>query len=68
MTTDLVIRARKFQTNTLLDRKQFIVDVYHQGIDASKKDVIAAIAKKFRVQPETVSVFGFRCRFGGGRS
>ena len=52
----------------MLDRKQFIVDVYHQGQDVSKKEVTSAIAKKFKVSEDTIIVFGFRYRFGGGRS
>ncbi len=69
MTTDIVIRSRKFLTNKLLDRKQFIIDVYHsEAGDVSKKAIKKVIGKKFKVSDEVIVLFGFRTKFGGGKS
>merc|ERR1712007_398657 len=66
---NIVFRTRKFQDNRLLNRKQCILDVFHAGEAAAKKDAIAEqVAGKFRSDPENVVLFGFKTRFGGGRS
>ncbi len=53
MAVDLVIRARKFVNNPLLDRKQFVIDIYHKEAgDVSKKAVAAKVADKFKVSAE----------------
>eukprot|EP01114_Cavostelium_apophysatum_P006510 TRINITY_DN17852_c0_g1_i1.p2 TRINITY_DN17852_c0_g1~~TRINITY_DN17852_c0_g1_i1.p2 ORF type:complete len:136 (-),score=33.55 TRINITY_DN17852_c0_g1_i1:100-507(-) len=64
------IRTRKFMTNPLLQRKQFIVDVLH-GTRASvpKAELRTKIAQMYKVQdPNCVFLFGFKIAFGGGRS
>ena len=67
--SDLIIRVRKFITNQLLQRKQFIFDIFsHEHENASKKDVIESLAKKYKVKPETVVVFGLQTKFGGART
>ena len=69
MTKSLVIRVRKFVTNKLLDRKQFILDVFsadHQN--PTKAEIQAEIAKKFKVGGETIVIYGLESRFGGGRT
>jgi small subunit ribosomal protein S24e len=69
MSSEIVIRARKFQTNKLLDRKQFVVDVFHKEVgDVSLKMMTKELAKKFKVSEDTVVLFGFRTIFGGGKS
>ena len=69
MAGDLVIRARKFVNNALLNRKQFVLDIYHKETnDISKKTVSAEVAKKFKVDAEQVVIFGTKTKFGGGRS
>lgn len=69
MTKEIVIRARKFMKNKLLDRRQFIIDVYTPDFSSvSKKDVSEVIAKKFKVPVEQVVVFGLKYKFGGGRA
>ena len=62
--------TRKFMTNRLLNRKQFILDVNHPGrANVSKSDITAALATKYKVtDPKTIFVFGFRTKFGGGSS
>lgn len=65
----VTIRTRKFITNRLLARRQFIVDVLHPGRPnvpgAELSEKLAALYKsdKARVVP-----FGFKTHFGGGRS
>ncbi len=69
MAGDLVIRARKFVNNPLLDRKQFVLDIYHKQVgDVSKKSVAAKVADKFKVPADHVVLFGTKTKFGGGRS
>merc|ERR1712118_584060 len=51
------IRTRKFITNRLMQRKQFVIDVLHPGRpNVPKSEKIAKI------------VFGFRTQFGGGKT
>eukprot|EP01111_Echinosteliopsis_oligospora_P004865 TRINITY_DN17964_c0_g1_i1.p1 TRINITY_DN17964_c0_g1~~TRINITY_DN17964_c0_g1_i1.p1 ORF type:complete len:134 (-),score=24.20 TRINITY_DN17964_c0_g1_i1:132-533(-) len=68
--TPVTVRTRKFMTNRLLSRKQFIVDVIHQGRDnVSKKELQTTIATSYKVSdPSCVFVFGFKTQFGGGKS
>jgi small subunit ribosomal protein S24e len=64
------IRTRKFMSNRLLQRKQFIVDVIHPGrATVSKADVSAKLASMYGVSDsQTIVVFGFRTQFGGNKS
>ena len=64
------VRTRKFMTNRLLNRKQFIVDVIHPGrANVSKADLTDKLASMYDVaDSKTVSLFGFRTAFGGGKS
>ncbi|KAL0216587.1 hypothetical protein P9112_008771 [Eukaryota sp. TZLM1-RC] len=63
------IRTRKFTTNRLLSRKQMVVDIFHYGrAGVSKEDVRNNISKMYDVDAGLVSLFGFRTKFGGGRS
>jgi len=66
----VTLRTRKFLTNRLLARKQFIIDVIHQGKPVlPKTEIRERLAKLYKVQdPQTVVVFGFETKFGGGRS
>ncbi len=69
MAGELVIRARKFVNNALLNRKQFVLDIYHkETLDISKKTVAAKVAEKFKVDAELVVIFGTKTKFGGGKS
>ncbi|CAG8436899.1 7622_t:CDS:10 [Ambispora gerdemannii] len=63
------IRTRKFLTNRLLQRKQFIVDILHPNrANVSKDELREKLAKMYKVDKEVIFVFGFRTAFGGGRS
>merc|ERR1712141_710102 len=63
------IRTRKFMTNRLLARKQFVVDVIHPGLpNVSKSDLREKIAKMYGAKTECTVVFGFRTGYGGGSS
>ncbi|XP_012569885.1 small ribosomal subunit protein eS24z [Cicer arietinum] len=64
------IRTRKFMTNRLLARKQFVVDILHQGMaNVSKAEIKEKLALMYNVKdPNTVFVFKFRTNFGGGKS
>ena len=69
MTKNLVIRIRKFTPNKLLERKQFILDVFsNENENSSKKDIAAEVARKFKVAVENVVIFGLQTKFGGGRA
>lgn len=69
MAGDFVIRTRKFITNPLLARQQFVVDVYHQELGyVSKSQIQQAVAKKFKVDAGLVIVYGLRAKFGGGKT
>jgi len=63
------IRTRKFLTNRLLQRKQFVVDVLHPGrASIPKNEVREKIAKVYKANKDSVIVFGFKTAFGGGKS
>lgn len=69
MTKNLVIRIRKFRSNKLLDRKQFQIDVFNQDHEnASRKEIAAEVAKKFKTPAENVIIFNLESKFGGGRA
>ncbi|KAG6554540.1 hypothetical protein Mapa_003919 [Marchantia paleacea] len=64
------VRTRKFMTNRLLARKQFVIDVLHPGRpNVSKAELKEKLAKVYEVRDaQTIFVFGFRTQFGGGKS
>merc|ERR1711977_227713 len=64
------IRTRKFITNRLMQRKQFVIDVLHPGRpNVPKSEITEKIAKMYDVKdPEGIIVFGFRTQFGGGKT
>jgi len=64
------VRTRKFMTNRLLSRRQFITDVIHPGrANVSKSELQERLAKMYDVKDEKcVFVFGLRTQFGGGKS
>ena len=69
MTKNLVIRIRKFTPNKLLERKQFILDVFSGEHDnSSKKEIATEVSKKFKVPVDHVVIFGLHAKFGGGRT
>ena len=69
MSKSFVIRVRKFSTNKVLDRKQFHIDVFSADHEnASRKDIAAEVAKKYKVPVENVIIFNLESKFGGGRT
>eukprot|EP00296_Roombia_truncata_P009110 JP447668.1.p2 GENE.JP447668.1~~JP447668.1.p2 ORF type:complete len:144 (+),score=70.73 JP447668.1:37-468(+) len=69
MSQSCTIRTRKFITNRLLARKQFVIDIIHPGRpNVPKAEVTEKIAKIYKADEQLVSVFGFKTAFGGGRT
>jgi len=65
----ITLRTRKFITNRLLARRQFVVDVLHPGQpNVSRAGLAEKLASIYKTQPERVVPFGFRTHFGGGKS
>ncbi|KAK2419212.1 ribosomal protein S24A [Trifolium repens] len=65
----VTIRTRKFLTNRLLSRKQFVVEANHPGKpNVSKVELKEKLATMYGVKDNAVFVFGFRTQFGGGKS
>ncbi|CDF33529.1 unnamed protein product [Chondrus crispus] len=64
------IRTRKFLTNRLLQRKQFVIDVLHPGrANVPKAELTEKLTKMYKVSdPSTIFLFGFSTQFGGGKS
>lgn len=65
----ITIRTRKFITNRLLARRQFVVDVLHPSrANVPKAELAEQLAKLYKSEKARVVPFGFRTAFGGGRS
>ena len=65
----VTIRTRKFITNRLLARRQFIVDVLHPNrANVSKAELSERLAQIYKTEKDRVVTFGLRTAFGGGRS
>ncbi|KAM0858216.1 hypothetical protein ACQ4PT_047965 [Festuca glaucescens] len=66
----VTLRTRKFMTNRLLSRKQFVLEVIHPGrANVSKADLKDKLAKIYDVKDSNcIFVFKFRTHFGGGKS
>jgi len=65
----VTIRTRKFTTNRLLSRRQFIVDVLHSSRPPiSRAELSEKLGTIYKVDKARVVPFGFKTHFGGGRS
>ncbi|TFY70358.1 hypothetical protein EVG20_g2630 [Dentipellis fragilis] len=65
----VTIRTRKFITNRLLARRQFVVDVLHPSRpNVPKSELSEKLAAIYKTDKNRVVPFGFRTHFGGGRS
>ncbi|KAI0756996.1 40S ribosomal protein S24 [Daedaleopsis nitida] len=65
----VTIRTRKFITNRLLARRQFIVDVLHPNRpNVSKAELSERLAQIYKADKGRVVTFGLKTVFGGGRS
>mmetsp|Transcript_69328 Transcript_69328/g.157300 ORF Transcript_69328/g.157300 Transcript_69328/m.157300 type:complete len:134 (+) Transcript_69328:88-489(+) len=68
--SDFTIRTRKFKTNPLLGRRQFVLHITHPNMaSVSKKDLTTKLASMYKVHDHsTIVLFGFKHDFGGSRS
>ena len=65
----VTIRTRKFITNRLLARRQFVIDVLHPGRpNVPKSELSEKLATIYKTEKTRVVTFGFKTHFGGGRS
>ncbi|KAE8212308.1 hypothetical protein CF319_g2520 [Tilletia indica] len=65
----VTLRTRKFITNRLLQRRQFVLDVIHPArSNVSKDELREKLAAMYKANKDEVVVFGMRTAFGGGRS
>ncbi|TFL06584.1 ribosomal protein L23/L15e core domain-containing protein [Pterulicium gracile] len=65
----VTLRTRKFITNRLLARRQFVVDVLHPSrANVSKSDLAEKLAAMYKADKNRVVTFGLKTVFGGGRS
>jgi len=65
----VVVKTRKFKRNPLLSRRQMIVDIIHPGrANVSKAELRDVVGGMFNADPKLTILFGFRTKFGGGKS
>ena len=65
----ITLRTRKFVTNRLLARRQFVLDVLHPSRpNVPKTELAEKIAVLYKTNKDRVVPFGFRTQFGGGKS
>ena len=66
----VTIRTRKFMTNRLLSRKQFVIDRTHPGSpNFSKAELKEKLARMCDMKdPNAIFVFKARTHCGGGKS
>ncbi|KAL4243579.1 40S ribosomal protein S24 [Abortiporus biennis] len=65
----VTVRTRKFITNRLLARRQFVVDVLHPSRpNVAKAELQEKLAALYKADKNRVITFGFKTHFGGGRS
>jgi len=65
----VTIRTRKFTTNRLLSRRQFVVDVLHSSRPPISRAALSEkLADIYKVDKARIVPFGFKTLFGGGRS
>ena len=62
----ITIRTRKFITNRLLSRRQFVIDVLHPcRPNVSRAELAKKLAAIYNSEPSRVVLFGFHAHFGG---
>ncbi|KAI9659185.1 MAG: hypothetical protein M1831_003767 [Alyxoria varia] len=67
--SEVTLRTRKFLRNSLLARKQMVVDVLHpQRPNVSKDELRERVSSLYKCEKDQVSVFGMRTHYGGGKS
>ncbi|KNH07016.1 40S ribosomal protein S24-A [Perkinsela sp. CCAP 1560/4] len=68
--TKFVLHTRKFSYNPLLSRKQMALDITMPPNKGTipKKDIRSKVRELYKVVDEnTISIFGFKNAFGGGK-
>ena len=68
--TTCMIRTHKFIKNPLLNRRQFVLEVLHEGrANVPKNELRDKLALMYKVSDkDCIYVWGFKTAFGGGRS
>lgn len=65
----VTLRIRKFISNKLLDRKQFAIELSHEGQKApTREEIKDEVAKKIHADKNLVVVFALHTIFGGGKT
>lgn len=66
----VTLRTRKFIRNSLMNRRQMIIDVIHPNrANVAKSELKEKLVALHQVKdPSTVFIFGFKTAFGGGKS
>ncbi|WWC88397.1 uncharacterized protein L201_003308 [Kwoniella dendrophila CBS 6074] len=65
----VTIRTTQFITNRLLNRRQFIVTIFHPTrSNISRSELGEKLAGLYKTEAARVSVFGLKTKFGGGVS
>jgi len=65
----ITLRTRKFITNRLLSRRQFVLDILHPSRpNVPKSELQEKLATLYKSEKDRVVLFGLRTHFGGGRS
>merc|ERR1719333_152446 len=61
--------VRKILNNPIMGRKQVAVEMVHPGLaNVSKAQIRDELTKRLKSDPERISVFGLKTKFGGGFS
>uniref|UniRef100_A0A7S1UR43 40S ribosomal protein S24 n=1 Tax=Grammatophora oceanica TaxID=210454 RepID=A0A7S1UR43_9STRA len=65
----VVVKTRKFKRNPLLSRRQMIVDIIHPGRpNVPRSELQEVLGGMYKADSKLVILFGFRTKFGGGKS
>mmetsp|Transcript_19585 Transcript_19585/g.41946 ORF Transcript_19585/g.41946 Transcript_19585/m.41946 type:complete len:138 (-) Transcript_19585:548-961(-) len=65
----VIVKTRKFMRNPLLSRRQMIVDIIHPGrANVARAELQEVIGGMHKTDSKLVVLFGFRTKFGGGKS
>ncbi|KAJ1463880.1 ribosomal protein L23/L15e core domain-containing protein [Baffinella frigidus] len=67
---NFLIQTKKIKNNPLLKRKQFIVEISHQGKpNIPANEIKKKLAEIYKIKDQSVIfLFGFRTEFGGNKS
>lgn len=66
---EVTLRTRKFITNRLLARRQFVLDILHPSRpNVSKAELSSKLGALYKADEKRVVTFGLRTHFGGGRT